>query len=191
MIYNHKKEYRSIHQMPFCCVPATLQWVLYRRNLDILNQEIIGLELGLRLPIKAKPFFVSQSIEYYPNDMKISWGTQILKHKYSINKFFNKYKIPLTISHKYTFNNSKELETFIINNFNNNNDIILRWHTKIFDNKKGYGHFSVISEYNSSTKVVTIGDPNPLHYKKLLLNQVLETISRNNDNKQRGLYIIC
>jgi len=74
----YKKKYRPIHQLPYCCVPATLQWILYRRRLDILDQETIGVELGLQLPERFMNLISNKKIIIKPNNFGY-FGTQIEK----------------------------------------------------------------------------------------------------------------
>ncbi|MCL5795406.1 MAG: hypothetical protein M1338_03540 [Patescibacteria group bacterium] len=170
--------------MPYCCVPATLQWILHRHNLDILDQETIGAELGLCLPDKAKTIFQNKNIIFVDNDAKFPFGTQIEKKKYSINKFFKKYHVKLKISKLYYFLDINKLEKFIIKNLQDNNDIILRYH-----NEK-CGHFSIIASYNDKTKKATVGDPEAPFFRQLTLTQILNSTSNKFDGIKRGLYVV-
>lgn len=70
MNYRANPPYRPFYQLPYCCVPATLQWILYRHGLDILNQESIGAELGLRLPTKGKKLFKNRQIIFLDKTRK-------------------------------------------------------------------------------------------------------------------------
>ncbi len=165
-------QYRAIHQLPFCCVPAILQCILYRRGLDILDQESIGSELGLRIPEKFSKYFCCPKIIILPNNNP-EFGTQIFEKKYTIQKFFDKYKLPLKISKQYDFDSIKKLRNFIINSLRQDVDIILRFNNKIFKKKdeKPAGHFSLIVDYNRNKKEVIIGDPEPPFFKKVSLKK--------------------
>lgn len=170
--------------MPYCCVPATLQWILYRHKLDILDQETIGVELGLRLPIKTKSIFKHKNIKFFNNNSKIKFGTQIEKKKFSINKFFKKYNFNLKISKLNYFSDTEKLEKFIIKNITNNYDIILRYY-----NGK-CGHFSLITAYNKKLKQAVIGDPEGPFFRTMSLNKILSSMSNKFDGIKRGLYVI-
>ncbi len=54
--------YHPFLQLPFCCVPAVLQWIFYRRGLDIGNQIEIAKELGLVLPTRFREIFADEEI---------------------------------------------------------------------------------------------------------------------------------
>lgn len=97
-----QKKYRPISQLPYCCVPAILQWILYRRKLDIYDQILIGAELGLRVPEGFLKYFDNEKIRLFSLGAK-EYGTQILEEEYSINKFFEKFNIPLWISDEFHF----------------------------------------------------------------------------------------
>lgn len=192
MIYELSRKYRPILQLPYCCVPAILQWILYRRGLDILDQEFIGVCLGLRLPSKGKILFANKDIIYTDKEPETGYGTQIENKKYSIQSFFEKYRIPLAISEMIVTNNSKELNELLIDQLSMGNDIILRYNNAItkLPDTKNYGHFSVISRYNSRTKEVRIGDPEMPFFKTVTLDQIVYATSKEIDGIQRGIYIV-
>jgi hypothetical protein len=185
----NSKKYRPIHQLPYCCVPATLQWIFYRRNLDILDQITIGSELGLRVPELFLKYFENEKIKILSSGAK-EYGTQILKEEYSINRFFQHYKIPLTISKEFNFNNIDSLKVFLQNNFKENIDIIVRFNNAIFKRDDSAGHFGLIVGFEYENDMIVIGDPEPPFFKNLNLNDLLLAISNKLDGVERGLYIV-
>ncbi len=184
------KNYTPIYQLPYCCVPAALQWIFYRRNLPILNQEDIGAELGLRLPMKGLAKFQNPRIIYTDKLPRRGYGTQIHLKKYSINKFFQKYKIPLQISELKTFSTTMQLQKFIQSHLLPENDLIARIHTTMFDDQKPVGHFSLITNYHPHSQKVTIGDPNMPFFRKTDLQKLLYGMSDQIDGIQRGIYVV-
>lgn len=191
-------KYRPFHQFPFCCVPTTLQWILYRRGLDILDPITIGAELGLRIPEKFAKYIDEDTIK--AGKVKImptetdsqNFGTQIFQPGYSINGFFQKFNIPLKMSEQFFFDNEKDLENFFLENLTDDKDIIIRFHTGIFlpNSPKYGGHFSVIADYDQPTKTVIIGDPEPPNFKETTLPQILYSISDQPDGIQRGFFVV-
>ncbi len=191
MKYTYTNKYCAFYQLPFCCAPATLQWVMYRNGLNMIDQELIGKELGLRLPQKAKPFFSNEDLIFLPDNTSISFGTQIFIKKFKINSFFKKYNMPLKISKQYFFKTKKGLKIFLINNLKKKNDIVLRFNNKLISsNKKGCGHLALIYSLNAHNDIVGIGDPDPPFYKTMTLNDILFSISNKIDGTQRGLFYI-
>lgn len=178
--------------MPYCCVPATLQWILYRRGLDIFDQEYIGASLGLRLPVKGKAFFQNKNIIFTNNEPKDGYGTQIEKEKYSIGGFFEENKIPLKISDLIIIDNKKALEELLIDNLLAENDIILRYNNIITKSRgqTSYGHFSVVCQFDKAKSLVIIGDPEPPFFKEVSLADVIYSTTKRVDGVQRGLYLV-
>lgn len=184
----NKKPYRPFHQLPYCCVPATLQWILYSRDLDILDQETIGVELGLRIPKRFKYLFSNKKIQFTDVDPP---GTQIFEKGYSINNFFQNFNIPLGISEEFHFQDTLELEKFVIKNLKNNKDIILRFNNQIFKSgHEGVGHFALIIKIEKKSKRVIVGDPDPPFFKKATLEDIIFSISDKIDGQKRGLFLI-
>ncbi len=184
-----QKKYHPIYQLPYCCVPATLQWIFYRNNLNILDQEFIGAKLGLTLPEKGRKLFSHPKIIFTDIKPKTGYGTQIEKNKYSINNFFKKNKIPLKISELYIFKNTSQLKNFLINNFNNETDIIIRYHLKLF-NGSDCGHFAIITEFDTKKQTVVIGDPAMPFFQTVNMKDLIIAMSNKTDGIQRGLYLV-
>lgn len=184
--------YKPFAQQPYCCVPATLQWILYRRGFKTFDQGELGAELGLRLPIKGRAMFTHPKIKFLNKEPKGGYGTQIEKPQYSIQNFFDRYKIPLKISNLYHIDTVAQLKKIIIANLSSNNDTILRYSNKIFkeNGQKSYGHFSVICSFDQNTGLVGIGDPEEPHFKTATLEDIIFSTSDTIDGVQRGIYIV-
>jgi hypothetical protein len=163
--------------------------VFYRRGLDILEQETIGAELGLRIPMRLKKHFSNRKIKFLEKSEN-GFGTQITKDDYSINNFFKKYRIPLEISDIFYANSTKELENLILEKMTEENDLILRFNNEVFQEERAVGHFAIIIGYDKAKKIISIGDPEPPFNKTLTLNDALYSISDKIDGTKRGLYVI-
>lgn len=184
----YQRKYRPIHQLPYCCVPATLQWIFYRRNLDIYDQVIIGSELGLRVPERFLKYFDDERVRSFSCEAK-EYGTQILKEEYSIESFFTKYSIPLSISEEFWFDDVYELGVFLKEKLKEEDlDLIIRFNNSIFNKENGIGHFGVVIDMRDG--VVTIGDPEPPFFKNITLAELLFSISDKIDGIKRGFYLV-
>lgn len=179
-------------QMPYCCVPATLQWVLYRRGINIFDQESIGVALGLVLPLRGKSFFQNKQIVFTDIEPSDGYGTRIELEKYSIPNFFKRKQISLHFSELIYVSNEKQLSELLKENFITGNDIILRYNNKITtkDGQKSYGHFSLITQYDSASGKVVLGDPELPFFKTVSLKQIIFSVSDEIDGTRRGIYII-
>lgn len=182
--------YRPFYQLPYCCVPATIQWILYRRDLDILDQESIGAELGLRLPEKGRSKFEHPQIKFLRTEPRGGYGTQIEKKRYSINKFFRSHSIPLSISEQFVPKSKETLIDRFLLEQELNNDVILRYHTGIYGTEKSYGHFSLLIDYDGKNDAFTVGNPELPFFRALSTEKLLIAISDKYDGIQRGLYFV-
>ena len=170
-------------------MPATLQSIFYRRNLDILDQEKIGSYLGLRMTKAHLKYFQNPKMPTVKDGDKAM--TQILKSEYSIQNLFDKLKYPLKISEEIQITDLEELDKFLQTRTKEDIDIILRYNNSLVQiNKKGGGHFSLISEYDSVSKEVLILDPDPPFWKKMKLEDLHTSISDKLDGIKRGFYIV-
>lgn len=183
------KQYRPFHQLPYCCVPATLQWIFYGRGLDIMDQESIGAELGLRIPEKFSYIISNEKVKIVSDD-SLELGTRIFEKGFSIPEFFQRFDIPLQFSRQYHFETEKELKNFIVGKLRSDNDVILRFHNHIFKGEKGTGHFALIVGFNEDKDKVLLGDPEPSFFKEANLKDILFSISDNVDGRKRGLFIV-
>ena len=91
------------------------------------------------------------------------------------------------------FSDKVKLANFLKDNICKQNDIIIRYHTGIWfpNGGDGYGHFSVITEYNEKTGVVTIGNPEMPHFRPENLDKLLYATSDKADGTLRGFYVIA
>ena len=188
--HSHKKPYSVIPQLPYCCVPATIQTILYRHGFSIGNQVEIGIELGLRYPKRFKNDFDPKGIIYIDNDSK-EFGTQIEKKKYNINKYFKKHKLPFYFSKLHTFQNIKKIQTFITSNIRYDHDIIIRYLRQHPVRLHEYfGHFSLVSAVDTKKDLIHIADPTPPLHWSIQTEELIELMSPKRDGIQRGLYIV-
>jgi len=114
-------KYNLKTEKEYCCVPAVLQMVQERRGLEFSSQEEIGYQLGLIIPKEKAYLFSKVRISRIP---KTGWGTQTSKKQYSINNYFIKNNLPLELT-IYNVQEIKNVSEFVIQNFMNDNDIII------------------------------------------------------------------
>jgi hypothetical protein len=185
-----KFKYRPIMQLPHCCVSATLQMILYRRGLDILTQEEIGANLGLRMPMRMRELFSDERIEWLPDDSKENFGTQIRKKGCGINYFFKRKGIPLRISKLRKMKSVDNIENFLQENMNDNNDIISSYNAwlKSKGKYKYVGHFALVEKVDFKNKKVLLCDPEIPFWKEIGFGDLVYQMSMEIDGRVRGFY---
>lgn len=184
-----RHNYTPIPQLPYCCVPATLQWIFYRRKLPIGDQIFIGEKLGLRVPKKFMPFFKGTNVKILNPDTSIQPGTQIFTPGYTINEFLERENYTLKLSNQYQPKNEDDACVYISENIKKGLDVIVRYNSAIH-NGRSLGHFGVASDIDIQNKKIIIGDPEPPFFKMLSVSQLLEAMSGKYDGRERGLFTI-
>lgn len=188
VILKHKKPYRPLVQQKYCCVPATIQWILYRRRFDILDQETIGVELGLQVPPKSAKWFSNPKIIVTTKPARAGYGTQIDNPKYDVNKFFKKYKIPLKFE-RHLISKISDVKKFLKKHFAKDNDVLAMFHTGCYKpkGKRAGGHLAVVVEVDLDKGLVTLGDPwykTPMFWK-IKLDTLIDGMSDRYDGIER------
>ena len=181
-------------QMPHCCVPVTLQMIFYRQGLDIMTQEEIGAELGLRMPLRMRELFTDERIKWLPDDSKVGFGTQICKKGCGINDFFKRKTIPLRISKLAKMKSVGDLENFLQKYMNGNNDIIVSFQAwlKSKGEYKYVGHFALAEKVDYKNKKLWLCDPEIPFWKEIGFADLVYQMSGEIDGRVRGFYkVVC
>lgn len=189
-MYANNHKYRPICQLPYCCVPATLQMILYRRGMDIMTQEEIGAELGLRMPMRMRELFTDERITWLSDDSLENFGTQIRKKGCGINDFFGRHDIPLKISKLFKMKSIRDIEEFLRENLNDENDIIVSYIAwlKSKGEYKYIGHFVLAESVDYKNKILMLCDPEIPFWKKISFRDLLYQMSGEIDGRERGFH---
>lgn len=182
-----KPPYISLTQQKLCCVPCAIQWILLRRGLKLVEQEIIGKALGLVIPKKFQHLFIS-NIKTGRKD----YGTHDIELK--MNKFLKKYKIPLKAKKIFgsEFKDVQHAVEIITGNLKKGNDMMLTTYLASIWPKKKHGHAMLISEIILSKKPkIVVGEPTFMRKKfyELDLAKIIRGMDKKWDGEKRGIYI--
>lgn len=91
--------YIPLTQQDWCCVPTSIQMIMYRNNIPLIPAEELGYHLGLTVPSdQANLFYDVRTSETPPSTA--GFGTQIGLPEYNPNKAFETLGIPLTFDMK-------------------------------------------------------------------------------------------
>lgn len=162
--------YQIITQEPYCCVPACIQMVLKRRGLPILDQEGIGIQLGLVVPPVEAAYFNNVSAGKAP---PAGWGTRINIRRYGLNKFFTVNKLNLESVYMLP-NDFKQARDFIEERLGQNNDLLVCFkYGVLYHNNIPYGHASLIERIDGQK--ITLVDP-AYERKKVTIKDLLSSI---------------
>ncbi len=187
-----KPPYISLTQQKLCCVPCAIQWILLRRGLKLVEQEIIGRELDLIVPKKFKHLFIGK-VKIGGRHQKRDYGTHETDGV-KTNKFLKKYKIPLKAK-KIFYSEFKDVQhaaEIIVDNLKKGNDMMIVTYLAAIWPKKKNGHAMLISEIilNKKPKIV-VGEPTFMRKKfyELDLAKVIKGMDKKWDGEERGIYV--
>ncbi len=85
--------YVPFTQQPWCCVPTSIQMVMYKQGIPLLPAEEIGYHLGLVIPPEKAHFFYNVRTSTTPPTA--GYGTRIYESEFELNVAFKNMGIPL------------------------------------------------------------------------------------------------
>lgn len=89
--------YIPFTQQAECCVPTSIQMIMYRNNIPLIPAEELGYHLGLIVPPDESSLFYSARASDKPPAAS-GYGTQIFNPEYEPNKIFIDLGIPLSFN---------------------------------------------------------------------------------------------
>lgn len=179
------KKYKVIKQEPYTCVPACLQIILDKNNIEYESQKQIGNSLGLILPVEYKDEFNNVRVGVKP---EAGYGTQIHKEEYSINNYFKNQNIPLKEEY-YFISEIKDIEAFLNKNLIANDIIVCFNNNILFHDGNDYGHVALIEEYKNN-RVTLLEVDGDIDFKEIELEELLEAIGKHGKDNRAGFWVI-
>lgn len=158
--------YIPFSQQPYCCVPTSIQMVMYRHGIPLIPAELLGYHLGLTVPKEASGFFWNTHIGKRPASRIrpiAGYGTMIYEKKYEPNKIFKKLGIPLRMELKPVdnFKDFVEFKRYLSELARKDFDVLLCFHhgTLVNDPAKDNGHVVVLDKIYPNKGMVRFVDP--------------------------------
>lgn len=91
--------YIPFTQQDYCCVPTSIQMIMYRNGIPLIPAEELGYHLGLTVPPDVANLFYRPNTSDTPPSTA-GYGTQIYNPDYEPNSVFEKLNIPLAFKAK-------------------------------------------------------------------------------------------
>lgn len=89
--------YIPFTQQDWCCVPTSIQMIMYRHGIPLIPSEELGFHLGLTVPSdQTNLFYKARTSDIPPSGA--GYGTQISNPEHELNNVFQKLSIPLSFS---------------------------------------------------------------------------------------------
>jgi hypothetical protein len=159
-----------------------------RRGLDIMSQDEIGWELGLIVPHEMKSEFIKVRTGSMP---QAGYGTQTSKSEYSVERYFDRNQLPLSIT-RVSPSSIKEMISTIETAFAQDKDIVLCFNSHFLFGDGDVEHVSLIEDFNKDNRQITMVDPAIGVPKRRIttINKVFKTIQNHNVSEIGGFWII-
>lgn len=158
--------YVPFSQQPYCCVPTSIQMVMYRYGIPLIPAEELGYYLGLTVPKDAAKFFWHMKTgKRRPSNLRpiAGYGTRIYEGKYDPNKVFKKLNIPLTMKLKplKSFKNFTEFKKYLSRLSQQDFDVLMCFHhgTLANDPTRDNGHVVVLDRIYPAKEKIRFVDP--------------------------------
>lgn len=162
--------------------------ILAKRGLPVISQDEIGWELGLIVPAEMKSEFTKVRTGSRP---RADYGTQISKPEFSIERFFDRNRLPLSIT-RVSPSSPEEMISTIEAVLVQDNDIILCFNSLLLFGDGDIEHVSLIEGLKRDSGQVTVVDPAIGAPKRRIttIAEVFETIRNHDVSDIGGLWIV-
>lgn len=183
--------YIPFTQQPSCCVPTSIQMIMYRNDIPLIPAEELGWHLGLTVKPERENLFYKARVSDTPPPS--GYGTQIYNSEYEPNKIFKKLGIPLTFEFKPVsgFSDDKQLADFISKIEAEDMDALLCFnHGALVDNpEKDWGHVCVFDRVlNDEIRIV---DASPEHpkWRNVKISKMFGAMQKHGVAKSAGVWV--
>lgn len=188
--------YIPFSQQPYCCVPTSIQMVMYRHNIPLMPAELLGYHLGLTVPKEATGFFWNANVGKRPASRirpVAGYGTMIYEKKFEPDKIFKKLKIPLRMKLRPVsdFKNFIKFRKYLLELSRKDFDVLLCFHhgTLVSDPAKDNGHVVVLDKIYPKSQTIRFVDPTRgPKWKIFTMKQIYEAMKAHTSSKVGGFW---
>lgn len=181
------RKYLPITQQPYCCVTACLQMVMYRRGINLIEQEDIAYELGLTVPKNDVHLFKKARTGQKPSS---GWGTQIQKEEFSVPKFFKNHNILLNFSIKNDFADASELRNYLNSHLGDDVDVMLCFdYGVLWETDHRGGHVCIMESIDGDEIVLVDPERNVPKRRIVKIDKLYKAIDFHGPHNSTGVWL--
>ncbi len=153
-----------------------------------MSQDEIGWDLGLIVPPEIKSKFTQVRTGSRP---RAGYGTQTSKQEFSIERYFNRNQLPLSIT-RVSPSSLIEMISIIEDAFAQDNDIILCFNSQLLFGDGDIEHVSLLEDFNKDRGQITVVDPAISAPKRRIvsIDSIYKAIQKHGVITLSGLWII-
>ena len=160
--------------------------VLIRRNLPLVQVEDIGVSLGLAVPDEYATIYPTARIGIRPSS---GYGTEIQNSEFSINSFFERFKVPL--KETYFASPPDNLISWIKEQHSRNQDILVCFNQReLFGGDADWGHVCLIDSLSDSEIVLVDPSPQAPKFRSVPIPALLQAMKIHGENNRGGFWVI-
>lgn len=183
--------YIPFTQQRSCCVPTSIQMIMYRNNIPLIPSEELGYHLGLTVSPEDSHLFYGVRTSPKPPS-SVGYGTQIFKPEYEPNKVFSELGIPLKFSQKLAAELQTETDLLeMLNEVETNNiDALLCFNHGVIRGKyePNTGHVVVFDRVIDGKVRVVDASPRQPKWRFIDSNVLLDAIKRHDNENSGGIW---
>lgn len=181
----NNSRYVPFTQQHSCCVPTSIQMIMYRNDISLVPAEELGYHMGLTVaPENQHLFYDVRSSETPPSEA--GYGTQIFEPEYNPNKTFERFGIPLKfhLLPASEIANEEQLLKLLTDIEEEDGDALLCFnHGVIKGEFKPYtGHVVVFDRVVDGEVQIVDASPSQPKWRKVKTGLLFEAIRRHADN---------
>lgn len=181
-------KYNPITEKPYCCLPAVLQMIQSRRGLPIKSQDEIGWDLGLIVPPEIKSDFTKVRTGPRP---QAGYGTQTSKPEYSLEKYFDRNRLPISITRVSPTSLDETISTIELA-FAQDSDIVLCFNSQLLFGDGDMEHVALIEAFEKKSGQITVVDPaiGAPQRRITTITKIFKTIQNHTASNSGGLWVV-
>ncbi len=184
--------YIPFTQQSSCCVPTSIQMIMYRNNIPLIPAEELGYHLGLTVATEEAPLFYNVRTADTPPAAS-GFGTQIFRPEYEPNNVFKKLGVPLSFDQKLAseIDNEAHLLKILHDVEEHNSDALLCYNHGVIrgEFQPNSGHVVVFDKIiDDKVRIVDASWKQP-KWRLIELALLLDAIKQHGDGNSGGVWL--
>lgn len=183
--------YVPFTQQSYCCVPTSIQMIMYRNNLALVPAEEIGYHLGLTVPPEDEYLFYKVRVADEP-PVASGYGTNISAPEYEPNKAFQALGIPLSFSQKLAtdITTQDELLALLKDIETNDGDALICFNHGVVRGQyePNSGHVVVFDRIINDQVRIVDASPRQPKWRFIALDVLFDAIQQHGDANSGGVW---
>lgn len=177
--------YHPVKEKPYCCVPAVLQMILRRKQLDVPSQEEIGYQLGLIVPQELVSHF--DRVRTGPEPVS-GYGTQTSRPEFSVPRFLSRSGNRLDFS-IVRVRTRAGLASELSEHLERGHDVAICYSSRTLFGDGDREHVSLIQEFDSESGEVVVVDPAIGGSRNTTLSTLFDALQSPDVGELGGLWV--